>query len=406
MAHLRNKNSVGNNTEVVNGRWFFFALLFLIIDYGRPQDIMPIGFIRPAMIVDLILIYYIVTTKDIFKLIASNQIRMVWYFIALTAIYVPFAVNNFYAYNTTKTMLLYMPYILSIVVCVDSVQRLKKLIFIMNILLIYVSLYGVTHLGMGSGNYFGDENDLSLFINMLLPFCYFLFIYEKSIYLKIFYAAGLMSGLMGVVISFSRGGFVGLLAVGFVIWLVSPKKILSIVLLSLLGIAVLLFSGDAYITEMKTITDSNDGTANTRMLSWRAGWDMFLDNPFGVGGNNFQVRFSEYQSDEFTRGMWGRVAHSLWFTLIPELGIIGIIIYFRLLRYNLKDIFFVKSINCGGNRDLVFLRTISISLLASLAGYFASGTFLSVLYYPHFWYFTAIIVAMTKITKNLIEAQN
>jgi O-antigen ligase len=154
---------------------------------------------------------------------------------------------------------------------------------------------------------------------------------------------------------------------------------------------------------MKTISNTDQGTANERMLSWRAGWDMFIDNPLGVGGNNFQFRFPEYQSEEFARGMWGRVAHSLWFTLIPELGIFGILIYFSLLKYNIKDILYVKKIDPGDDRDLLYLKSISAAMLASLAGYFASGTFLSVLYYPHYWYLSAIIVAMTKISGRLIQ---
>ena len=76
------------------------------------------------------------------------------------------------------------------------------------------------------------------------------------------------------------------------------------------------------------VLDTKEATANDRMLSWEAAWDMFLEHPLGVGGNNFPVHFQEFQSDEFSRGMWGRQAHSLWFTLIPELGIFGIMIYF------------------------------------------------------------------------------
>ncbi len=32
------------------------------------------------------------------------------------------------------------------------------------------------------------------------------------------------------------------------------------------------------------------------------------------------------------RHMWGRVAHSLYFTLLPELGILGVIVFVYLLR--------------------------------------------------------------------------
>jgi hypothetical protein len=136
-------------------------------------------------------------------------------------------------------------------------------------------------------------------------------------------------------------------------------------------------------------------------LSWKAGWDMFLDNPLGVGGNNFPMRFPEYQSKEFKKNMWGRAAHSLWFTLIPELGVFGILIYLLLLRYNLKDVLLLKNVNNKEDADLRYIYLIAISTLASLAGFFASATFLSVLYYPHYWYVTALIVATKRIAANL-----
>ena len=98
--------------------------------------------------------------------------------------------------------------------------------------------------------------------------------------------------------------------------------------------------------------------------------------------------------------MWGRAAHSLWFTLMPELGIIGIIIYFRLLLYNLKDIFVVKNKETENDEKLKYLHALSLALIASLAGFFASATFISVLYYPHYWYLSGLIVAIANISIN------
>lgn len=389
-----------NINDKATNKLFFFALFYLVIDYGRPQDIIPIGVIRPGMIAVLLLMFFLASSKKIASA-KSKQTKMIWFFIVLTSLYIPFAVNTHWAYLTTRTMLLYMPFILSVIICVDSVKRLKKLIIVFVCLMIYVALYGLLHGGKGSGNYFIDENDIALFINMWIPFCYFLFLHEKKMTTKIFFATGAVVGLSAIVVSFSRGGFVGLLCVIFVIWLVSPKKIVSVVLICIIASALYIFSGDAYKQEMSTVTDTKESTANSRLLSWQSGWNMFLDNPLGVGGNNFQYNFQDYQAEGFQRGMWGRAAHSLWFTLIPELGIVGIIIYFTLLFYNVKDILYIKKIDYTENDDLSYIHSLSIAFMAALAGFFASATFLSVLYYPHYWYLTAIIVATTRLSMKL-----
>jgi hypothetical protein len=383
--------------------WFVFTLLYLVIDYGRPQDILPIGFLRPAMFVILILAGFILVDQKFLKP-RDKQTKLIWAFIALTAVYVPFAVNNFFALDTPRTMLSYMPFILSTVMCVISFARLKSIMFIAVCTMIYISCYSLFYKGVGSGNYFADENDLALYVNMWIPFCYFLFVSEKGKIKKILYGSGLLTGIAAIVVSSSRGGFVGLICVFAVIWLFSPRKIISLVVVCLLVAGVFFIASEKYWAEMETIKETGKGTAHGKILSWEAAWDMFLDNPLGVGGNNFQARFPEYQSSEFKRGMWGRVAHSLWFTLIPELGIFGIIIYFFLLYYNIKDIFFLKRIYKGKeNEDLLYLQYFSRGTIGSFAGYFATGTFLSVLYYPHYWYLTGIIVAAVNIAKKTLS---
>lgn len=392
-------NKTGKTTNNTHKNWFFFTLFYLVIDYGRPQDVLHIGFLKPGMIAILILTGFLIFSGRL-KDANSKQTRMIWLFIILLGAYIPFAMNNYFAYKATENMLLYMPFILSTIVCVNSIERLKKIIFVLVLLMIYISGYGLLHGGKGSGNYFQDENDLSLYINMWLPFCFFLFSVEKEKIKKIIYGIGLITGVASVVVSFSRGGFVGLVCTAIIIWLFSAKKLRSLIIIGLLSIIMYVYAGEAYWQEMSTSTDTTEGTATARIESWKSGWKMFLDNPLGVGGNNFQVRFPEYQSDYFQRGMWGRVAHSLWFTLIPELGIFGIIIYFLLLYYNIKDIIFLRRINDNNNADFKYLQALSAAFIASMAGYFASGTFLSVLYYPHYWYLTGIITAVVKIWKR------
>ncbi len=379
-----------------DNNWFFFTLLFIIIEYGRPQDVLPIGFLRPAMLANLILIYFIVREK---KYIRYNykQVRYIIYFILLLACYVPFARNNFFAWSTFKTMLLYMPFILSVIATVTTIERLRKLLTVLLILMGYVTYYCLSHGGVGSGNYFSDENDVSLYINMYLPFCFFLLLYEQRIARKILYLSGLIMGLFGIIISFSRGGFVGLLAIGAVIWLNSSRKVLSAVLIMLIGGIFYLSASEDYLKEMGTVTNTKEGTAIERIESWKAGWRMFCDNLLGVGGGNFMVRFPEYQGDYFKRGMWGRVAHSIWFTLIPELGVIGIFLYFDLLYTNIKDVLYLKRLVPRNNPDIQYLHALSMSLLASFAGYFASGSFLSVLYYPHYWYLIPVLISAVNI---------
>ena len=389
-----------NDVTDTHNSWFFFTILFIVFDYARLQDLLHIGFLRPILLINLILICFLITNGAIFN-IHIRQVKLMCLFVLLLACYIPFARNNYYAFATTRSQFLYMPFILSTIVCVNSIVRLKKLISVYICLMIYVSCYALMHGGVGPGNYFHDENDVSLYINMWIPVCYFLFQFENEIKKKIYYAFGTIIGLMAIIMSFSRGGFVGLLCMAFVAWMFSPQKVISLVLICLMSCMLYICAGESYWKEMSTITDTQEGTSRERTETWKTAWIMFLDNPLGVGGNNFQFRFHEYQSEYFKRGMWGRAAHSLWFTLLPELGIFGIFIYLSLLYCNIKDILLLKSIRVNDDLNLRYLHFLSMAFLVSLTGYYASGTFLSVLYYPHYWYLTSIVVAASRIAQKL-----
>ena len=380
--------------------WFVLVLIYLVFDYARPQEVIPgLSYLRPTLVLTVLLCCCLLLSGKL-RRSGSPQTTVILALFVLMAIYVPFARNNYFAFNTTKAMFVMLPVVLSLIICVDSTNRLKTIINVCAGILIYVSAYSIIHGGVGPGNYLVDENDLALYINMWIPISFFAILYEKNIKTKMLHCIAAMTGLASVVLSFSRGGFVGLLAMLGTLFMLSKKKVLTILVLCFMGLMVFAVADTRYWTEMATITDTSESTARERILSWQAAWDMFVDQPLGVGPNNFQVWFPQYQSSELRRGMWGRVAHSLWFTLIAELGIIGTLIYLTLIFFNIKALFFIRKQNrlSGVTANNLYLHGLSNAFLCSMTGYFASATFLSVLYYPHFFYLTSLIVASTNLT--------
>ncbi len=383
--------------------WFFVVILYLIVDYVRIQEVLPfLGPLRPGAIT-IVLLAACVAFSGQFYLSWNRQTRLIWAFILLLFILVPFASNNYFALTTGWGMLKFMPFILSVVILVDSIERLRRLLVINVIIMAYISFYGITHAGVGSGGWFEDQNDISLYINMMLPFVAHLYYHERIKIKKLLYIGVFVLGIATIIVSFSRGGLVGLMAVVAVAWLTSRHKIRIFAIICLAAFAFFTYTSQEYKTEMSTMTDTKSGTIYGRIITWGVAWDMFLDHPLGVGGSNFPARFEEYQTKEFSRGMWGVVAHSLWFTLIPELGIPGIIIYFMLLWINFKELLRLIRLKYEGNPDLLYIHTLSLAFMASAAGFFATATGLSVLYYPHFWYLTAMFVATKKVADAKLE---
>ena len=393
------KNTLSNLNK--NTFWFNLLVLYLVFDYGRLHETLRLGFARPLMILMIVFIVMIINNVRLSNL-RNKQIKLLMLFILLLSLHIPFARNINLAYLTTQSMFLYMPFIISTIICLNTIERFRKFILFCVLIMAYISLYAITHNGYGPGNYFLDENDLSLYIVIWIPICYYLFFDEQNRFNKLIYAVSFVLGLIAIVISFSRGGFIGLIVAFFVIWLFTPRKFLSIIIITSIILLIFIFADPAYRAEMKTVTDTKESTATNRIESWKSAWKMFEDHPFGVGGNNFPVWFSDYQIDFFKRGMWGTVAHSLWFTLIPELGIGGIIIFSLLLFYNIRDILFFKNVHFQNeNKDMIYLNNLGRAFIGAMAGFFASATFISVLYYAHYWYMTGLIVAVVNVANQI-----
>jgi putative inorganic carbon (hco3(-)) transporter len=397
--------------EQTTASGFGFALvtLFLIFEYSRPQDIVPvIGTLRPGYIFLLLLFIAWLRCPSSAR-IASPQITLMLLLAALLAIHIPFARNHYWAYEQTEEfVLLLLPLCVSIILFVDTRERLLSVFRWWVLLALYISVRTIIGHGVAGSNFLGDPNDVSLLLDTMLPFVLCMLVYEKRPLRRVTYAVIAVVCLAGIVITNSRGGFIGLVAVLAVIWLISPRKVLTLVLLCIVTVGAAQFVPKSYWDRMSSIQgtnleagrvggDRNESTAEGRLASWRAAWEMFKDHPLGVGPNNFPIRFPEYQGKAFGRhGMWGRAAHSLWFTLLSELGIPGVILYALLLRANLRSLWrLIRSPAEEPQRRFAYL--LGVAFVAGLAGFFAAGTFLSVLYYPHYWVLTALIVAAEKV---------
>lgn len=380
-------------------KWLFFLTVYFAIEFTRIHTLASLDFLDPNKFTVIILCIFLWKNGNLANII-KGQIKLILCFTCLLAVYVPLATNNYYAYQTARLMAIYIPILLSIAVLINTRERIIWLLGLFTALIAFNAIYGIFNGGRGPGGTVGDENDLGLFFVTFLPFLFFSSSHFKEKYKKLMINIIIVVSLIAFVLTFSRGAFVGILAMGFVYWWYSQKKFQIAILFSLLTILFIIYAGDEYKQEMTTITDTSSGTAKIRFESWKSGFNMFLHNPLGVGGNNFQIHFDEYQTDYFKREMWGRVAHSLWFTLIPETGIVGMILYFLIIYHVLKDIFYVRRLSAyrlRSNIDDSFYYDISTALLASLVGFFAAGSLLSVLYYPYFWILAVLVFAIRNV---------
>ena len=148
---------------------------------------------------------------------------------------------------------------------------------------------------------------------------------------------------------------------------------------------MLIFAPEKYWEEMESSTSDQTltvGTGAERLYTWGIGWEMFLGNPIlGVGQGNFPWNFENYQGgDRFnTRSLAGRAAHSMYFTLLPELGTVGTGLFILMVLSNYSVLGKVRSrakhlADSSPNdprkeRDIAFSSALSSALEAAVVGY-------------------------------------
>lgn len=399
-------NSTADPKRKQLGIAFWLLVLYLFFEYVRPQSVVgALAPLRIPFILSLVLPMIWLASAD--KQPAKDSlVKLMVAFVALVAISVTYAVNTFWVFETFKFMVVYLSaVVLPVTALVTTPRRLSVFFNCWIVIHVLLALWSVTHQGRGTGSFLADENDLSLALNMAIPYAYYMLQRPgQPIVRRLLYIAAVAVLSAGVIASESRGGFLGLVSVFFGIILFSRQRIRNLLVVAVFALIGLAFVSGEYLNEMQTITDTEDSTRNDRMYSWRRGWEMFLDNPvLGVGASNYPWRVVEYEqrSDEYRRGEQrlhgGRVAHSLYFTLIPELGLVGIGLFTAMTWIMVRRLF--RIVRAEAKRPGLFADAPELPLLAramivSMFGLFVSGAFISVLYYPHFWVLIGFTIAL------------
>lgn len=432
-------------------------MVYMVMEYARPANPLFI----PMVIAIILFIQWVQSPHKQWE----SQIKCYFVLLGVIAVMVPFATNNFSAFMEFRVMVVQL--LCVSVPIMHFVNSLPKFALVINTILVsfvYVAAVAIISGGKGPGGHIGDENDVAIALVTFMPFAVVSVILSKSMVKKVLF--GVIFGIMaaGVVASMSRGGFLGFAAMllyGF--WL-SPQKLRTALIGLILALGLAVLAPEEYWTEMGTIgaevenQDENAGTGALRRVYWAIARQMFYANPiFGVGVANFKWSVGDYQSDEqfsqVGRIFTGQECHSLYFSVLAELGLSGFVMFLLILWFNRKDLkevyantssyiqqaktqmlgkggMFAAQVlktriaggvvvssgrrfgladsasvrsSQGDLHDMERLLYYSHATEAGLIGFLVSGVFLSVFTYPHFWIITALVVSLKHILRKRIE---
>jgi putative inorganic carbon (hco3(-)) transporter len=237
---------------------------------------------------------------------------------------------------------------------------------------------------------FGNPNDMALHLLTMTPLAVCMGLGTKKIFTRVAFFA--MAGLFvaGTMVTYSRGGFLGLLAVGMVLaWKLGRKYRLNVTIASILigGIAVVAAPGNYGMRMLSIFLPGLDGVGSSdqRRALLERSLLVTARNPWGIGIGNFPIV-----------GIHNLQSHNAFTQVSSELGLIGLGAYLVFMIAPFRRLGAIER-KLFDSDELNWFYYLAVGLQASIVGYLVSSFFASVAYNWFIYYLIGYAVAFRRI---------
>ncbi|MES1930685.1 putative O-glycosylation ligase, exosortase system type 1-associated protein [Salinisphaera dokdonensis CL-ES53] len=242
-----------------------------------------------------------------------------------------------------------------------------------------------------AGSFITDNNALALALCIVLPLFRYLHLQATHRWSRMGFMLCMVLITLAVLATYSRGGMLGLAAVGMFLLLKSRKRA-GFLIVALLAVPLLLsVMPDKWASRMNTITDyQTEGSAVSRIETWRFAVNLGLDRPArggGFGASTNSTIFWRYAPPNASKP---RAVHSIFFQVLAEHGFVGLGLFLALLIAGWRS--------CNAIRRQTFedpekkwAYDLASMLQVSLVAYAVAGAFLPLPYFDLIYQLLAII---------------
>ncbi len=198
---------------------------------------------------------------------------------------------------------------------------------------IWALLTGASHQVLGPENTFiSGNNEIGLALVTVLPLMRYLQLQANARWVRHCLTASLIFTTLAIFSTYSRGAFIALCAVGILFWLKSRHKVALAIGMVVVVVPLLRFMPVQWTERMQTIQNTKeeemDSSAAGRLNAWRFAVNYAKDHPIIEEGFHVFLTeaFTQYAPDPSDR----HDAHSIYFEVLAEQGIPGLMIFLAL----------------------------------------------------------------------------
>ncbi len=242
-----------------------------------------------------------------------------------------------------------------------------------------------------------NPNVLGEYILLVLPVTVGLMWTRKGWLAKLLYAGIAAMMLVALILTFSRGCWIGLLVAAAVFITFVAGKLWGLGLIAIPALPAVL--PESILNRFTSIGDMKDSSTSYRVYIWMGTLAMMRDfwlSGIGMGAEAFKAVYPFYSYN----GIVAPHSHNLFLQILVESGICGIVVFALIL------LFFIKKMATGhqlrGKGDPVSTMIVAIS--AGVCGFLVQGLFDNCFYNYRvllvFWYVIGMAVACTNVAKT------
>ena len=394
---------------------FVAFFLFTVVLYVRPYETIPAfsSLTSLAFYVGLVtLIIFVITQIALEGNLTAplREIILVVLLGILAMLSIPFAIDSAEAWKTFNEILLKA--LLMFIVMANVIRtwtRLTLLIVVTMAVSIYLSVNALSdyqhgifvigkadlaRIGGSIGGLFKNSNDLALHLVTIVPIAVGFGLATKGHVRKLLFWAAAALMVAATTVTFSRGGFLGLIGVALVFAYKFGKrnKVATMAVLAFAAILFISFAPGSYGDRLTTIFDSASdltGSSSQRTQVLKRSVIVALRYPlFGVGIGNFHHRsFQELGT------------HNAYTQVASEIGLPAFLVYMMFLLYPLKRLRQIEKETFGKPESRRFYY-MSIGLQGAIIGYMVSSFFGAVAYQWYIYYLVGYAVGLHRLFLN------
>jgi O-antigen ligase len=238
------------------------------------------------------------------------------------------------------------------------------------------------------GGLFENPNDLALHLATVLPLAVSLMLIRRGPVKLLYLACGVLM-VAAIICTFSRGGFLGMVAVALVLaWKLGRKNRPMVIVVSLVAIVAIVGLAPAEYGGRLTSIWGGDvtGSASARQeLFWRSLLVAARYPIFGVGIGNFHFRSIHEQ-----------VSHNSFTQVASELGFAALFFYVLFMVTSIRRLRRIERETIGDKAHAKFYY-LSVGLQASLIGYMVASFFASVAFLWYVYYLVGYAVCLSRL---------